>query len=254
MPIVDSLLRRRAKLVPGLVISKIFPGHGMCNAKIVSSETVDSSLYPGQERMAYTVKYDTDGVEEDLEEEEIRPLIKVRELGERKQATSRLSKAIEYLEERLGSGVGEQIFDVSEAYELCRLVQVFDPEFAIANANPAWVDSMAAGIRPIAALADLDAMKTELPTYLAAAAGTTFDKTDIEAYTKDLLAWWRKHGKRIPAWANAARIAFAFSPNSASCERVFSLLENMFGETQGKALSDYIEGALMLAYNNRVLG
>ena len=44
------------------------------------------------------------------------------------------------------------------------------------------------------------------------------------------------------------------SPNSASCERVFSLLENMFGDAQQPALSDYIESALMLRYNRRRVG
>ena len=71
------------------------------------------------------------------------------------------------------------------------------------------------------------------------------------------IEWTRvtgKHGTTIPAWAKAARIAFAFSPNSAACERVFSLLAVMFGETQASALADYLEAALMLAYNDRPLG
>ena len=64
-----------------------------------------------------------------------------------------------------------------------------------------------------------------------------------------MLAWWRAHADTIPAWARAARIAFALSPNSASCERVFSLLESMFGDTQMSALADYMQAALMLRYN-----
>lgn len=39
--------------------------------------------------------------------------------------------------------------------------------------------------------------------------------------------------------------------NSAGCERVFSLLNNMFGPQQTGALMDYIQAALMLRYNNR---
>ena len=38
------------------------------------------------------------------------------------------------------------------------------------------------------------------------------------------------------------------SPNLASCERVFALLKNMFGEQQLSALNDYIQGALMVRY------
>ena len=44
------------------------------------------------------------------------------------------------------------------------------------------------------------------------------------------------------------------APNSASCERVFALLKNMFGEEQMSTLADYIQAALMLRYNKRVVG
>ena len=42
--------------------------------------------------------------------------------------------------------------------------------------------------------------------------------------------------------------------NSASCERVFALLENMFGEVQDLSLADQIRAALMLSYNKRKVG
>ena len=51
--------------------------------------------------------------------------------------------------------------------------------------------------------------------------------------------------------ARGARIVFASSPNSASCERVFALLRNLFGELQMKSLADYVQAALMLNYNQR---
>ena len=49
----------------------------------------------------------------------------------------------------------------------------------------------------------------------------------------------------FPTWAVAARMVFSMSPNSASCERVFSLLKQMFGV-------DHMQAALMLRYNKRV--
>ena len=58
----------------------------------------------------------------------------------------------------------------------------------------------------------------------------------------------------FPAWALAARIVFAISPNSASCERVFALLKNLFGEQQNMALADYVQAALMLNFNKRSVG
>ena len=38
------------------------------------------------------------------------------------------------------------------------------------------------------------------------------------------------------------------SSNLASCERVFDLLKNMFGEQQLPALNDYIQGRLGVRY------
>ena len=59
----------------------------------------------------------------------------------------------------------------------------------------------------------------------------------------------------MASWALAARIVFASSPNSASCERVFAaLLRNLFGEQQMSSLADYVQAALMLNYNQRNVG
>ena len=55
----------------------------------------------------------------------------------------------------------------------------------------------------------------------------------------------------MPAWRKAAKIIFAIPPTSAASERVFSLLEAMFGKDRERALSDLIQGALMLRYNKR---
>ena len=39
-----------------------------------------------------------------------------------------------------------------------------------------------------------------------------------------------------------------------ACERVFSLLDNLFGEQQTKSLADCLQAALMLNYNGRKVG
>ena len=59
---------------------------------------------------------------------------------------------------------------------------------------------------------------------------------------------------KFPAWADAARIVFAFTPNSAAAERVFSLLKAMFGDLQMETLADIIQAALMLRINKRKVG
>ena len=49
-------------------------------------------------------------------------------------------------------------------------------------------------------------------------------------------------------------LTFPLIANSVSCERVFALLKNLFGDKQMRALADYVEAALMLNYNDRNVG
>ena len=58
-------------------------------------------------------------------------------------------------------------------------------------------------------------------------------------------------------WRHASTaIAYPREPNKTqrTSERVFSLLEAMFGKTSDSALSDLIQGSLMLRYNKRNVG
>jgi hypothetical protein len=81
-----------------------------------------------------------------------------------------------------------------------------------------------------------------------------FDKSDVADFTENLLKWWRVNGRAFPAWAHAARVAFALSPNSAACERVFALVKTMYGDQQLLALADHLAAALMLRSNDRRVG
>ena len=47
------------------------------------------------------------------------------------------------------------------------------------------------------------------------------------------------------------RAILANAPNSIPPERVFSILNNTFGDDQDRALADYIELALQLQFNER---
>ena len=98
------------------------------------------------------------------------------------------------------------------------------------------------------------ALLNELPQYLAAAQGLVLDHKDIKVFTAGVLAWWANHGSKFPAWAEAARIVFSFTPNSAAAERVFSLLKMFFGDTRMSALADIIQATLMLRVNHRKVG
>mmetsp|Transcript_2927 Transcript_2927/g.6892 ORF Transcript_2927/g.6892 Transcript_2927/m.6892 type:complete len:113 (+) Transcript_2927:373-711(+) len=103
-------------------------------------------------------------------------------------------------------------------------------------------------------LVDISKLKAQVHAYLAAAADFVLSNVDVEIYSEGILLWWRRNADKISEWAKAARIVFAITPNSASVERVFAKLRNMFGEDQMHSLSDCLRAALMLSYNKRELG
>ena len=97
-------------------------------------------------------------------------------------------------------------------------------------------------------------LKYELPAYLSKCAGTAYDHEDVNTFTTEVLRSWANHGKEFPTWALAMQIVGSLTPNSAAAERVFSMLKQMFGDTQMTALADMIQAALMLVYNKRCVG
>ena len=66
---------------------------------------------------------------------------------------------------------------------------------------------------------------------------------------------WEKFLRfRAKTGVKVAQIVFAFTPNSAAAERVFSMLKAMFGDQQMETLADIIQTALMLRINQRKVG
>ena len=88
----------------------------------------------------------------------------------------------------------------------------------------------------------------------SAPAASDHSEGKAHSFTKGVLQWWATNGSKFPAWADAAQIVFAFTPNSAAAERVFSQLKAMFGDQQMQTLADIIQTALMLRINNRKVG
>ena len=78
--------------------------------------------------------------------------------------------------------------------------------------------------------------------YLARAADTSATISPLE--------WWKRNASDLPNWSKAAKKILLLQPSSAAAERVFSLLQNSFGEQQDNSLQDYIECSLVLQYNN----
>mmetsp|Transcript_1919 Transcript_1919/g.4128 ORF Transcript_1919/g.4128 Transcript_1919/m.4128 type:complete len:255 (+) Transcript_1919:293-1057(+) len=164
LPNVDAVLRAKTKLENGVTIAKVFAGHGTFQGHITRSERVDSTMYPGQEREAYRLRYPLDNTVEDLEEEELRPLIHTLNMPQRKAMADELAKDFAYLESRI-TRTCDAPYDCSPMYDLCRLVQIFDPAYAASMATPQSVDALA-DVVPLGALANLAPMKAQLPIYL----------------------------------------------------------------------------------------
>lgn len=138
-------------------------------------------------------------------------------------------------------------------------LQVFDPAVAKKEGddlNASFVLDAFKDVPPFVEHDLLKGMSEEVHKYAKAAEKfeCTAEKSDLKEYTKQVLKFWAEHHEQFPTWARAARIVFSLSPNSAACERVFSLLKNFFGVQQHSSLADQIQNALMLAYNKRAIG
>ena len=70
--------------------------------------------------------------------------------------------------------------------------------------------------------------------HLSACAGaiSIIDDSDVHIFTDGVLSWWAANGHKFPTWAKATRMVFALTPNSASAERVFSMLTSTCSATR----------------------
>lgn len=126
LPNLDAALRSSVVLQVGAKVSKHFEGFGFCEGKVVSIGTFNSTLYLGQERRAYTIKYTVDGTTEDLEDEEIRPLLIVKDLPDREAVVDGLIPAFQYLERRLNDDCDEP-YKCASMYEVSFMLLTHPP-------------------------------------------------------------------------------------------------------------------------------
>ena len=248
---VAAVIRDSAALAIGRTrVAKHWEGFGMCEGSLVAVGRAESTLYSG-ERTVYTVKYDIDGTREDLEEEEIRPLLLVT--SDDLAPVDGLAGGFRYLEDRL-TGRCQSPYSLVHEYEVARLLRVFDPNYANAHLMPDGVTALST-IRCIEAHGLVPHLTGELPIYLSlAAAAPPLDHSGVNTYTDQLLRWWRENCPRLPEWGKAARMVFSMTTTSAASERVFSLVEAMYGHEQHSVLADQLQAAVMLRYNKRLLG
>ena len=247
LPNVAALLRKHTELKDGVKIYEYFadvtpPGYFKGVIKSVARGKV-------------TVKYE-DNTTITQEEHEVRQWIDVRDMDEWKRLAVAAKAGITYLRNRLTGNLPPQQlnFDCSHMYQVLHVVQAFDPSWAAQHLNANLVNALAV-VKPLRNM--IAALLRELPAYMVATAGVVIDHTeskDSHTFTNQVLGWWASNSRKFPAWAEAAQTVFAFTPNSAAAERVFSMLKAMFGDQQLGALADIIQTALMLRYNKRNVG
>ena len=69
------------------------------------------------------------------------------------------------------------------------------------------------------------------------------------AVNVELLPWWNNHKVKLAAWYKVVQEAVLLQPSSTGAERVFSMLDSLFGDEQEAALEDYKETSVIMRYN-----
>eukprot|EP00966_Prymnesium_polylepis_P286273 6612760-Prymnesium_polylepis.1 len=203
LPNVARLLRDKKTLQSHTKVYEYFEGHGWFEGKI-------TQITNGQYKVLYS-----DGTSISQCELEVRQWVDVREDAEWIRLVTAAKKGFAYLQSRLDGTCNNINYDCSNMWEVLRLVKAFDPSYAQTSLTP----DMARDLVKITPLSKMGpALLKELPDYLSAAKDFTVDHKDVEVFTKSVLSWWANHSSKFPAWAEAARIVFSFTPNSAAAE------------------------------------
>lgn len=245
---VAALLRSRTEITVGVKVYEYF-------ADVNPPQWFKGEVVAPRRQGLITTRY-ADNSKIDQEEREVRQWIDVRELPEWGKIVAAVKGGIGYLRNRLDGNLPPQHkhYDCSHMLQILRVVQAFNPAWAASNLTAALVDALAI-VKPISSL--VPQLQAELHQYITHAKNVSIDHTETShdhSFTEGVLQFYKDNSSNFPTWAKAARIVFAFTPNSGAAERVFSLLNSMFGDTQTQALGDYVQTAVMLRYNKRPVG
>ncbi|CAN0254953.1 unnamed protein product, partial [Laminaria digitata] len=88
----------------------------------------------------------------------------------------------------------------------------------------------------------LDGLTLELITYFPIA-------RNLPSYSISTRDFWLSHKEQLPLWFDLVRKLWLFQPSSAMMERVFSVVNNVFGAQQTTILNDLFELTVMLRHN-----
>jgi hypothetical protein len=157
--------------------------------------------------------------------------------------------ALDYLTSRLNSTAANGLLRVKRHFEACRLLHpcriCHIPVATVAQLLEVFSTGVYSLADPFAPkTVPIGALMGELAAYVAAAAGV--DEQGIDAMWR----WWRQHRSTLPNWSRLAYAVALFQPSSACVERIFSMLEAQYSDTQTATLEDAREASIQLRYNN----
>jgi hypothetical protein len=121
-----------------------------------------------------------------------------------------LNPAFSYLEARL-SITFQHVYSCVHSYEICELLQLFDPPFIEES------DITAKNMARLEVIAPFGARPVIIPEIQRDLIG----HGDVDDFAAGILTWWKNHATEVGTWSEAAKNAFAMAPNSAGAERAF---------------------------------
>ncbi|CAN0385678.1 unnamed protein product, partial [Laminaria digitata] len=103
------------------------------------------------------------------------------------------------------------------------------------------VQPKALRIFPFVTKEEVVILTAELPKYINAAAAARA--------TYPVRSFWVDNTVALPGWYKVVKKLWLVQPSSAMMERVFSVLNNVFGKRQTTCLNDLVETTVMARFN-----
>jgi hypothetical protein len=137
------------------------------------------------------------------------------------------------------------------SYEICELLQLFDPSFIEENditaAHVARLEVIVPfGARPVL-MAEL---QRDLNLYVAASAGFAIGHGDVDDFTAGIHTCWKNHATVSRGRERGSQDCIRNGAELSRGRACFVKLKTLLGSNQDSALANFIRGSVVLHYNN----
>jgi hypothetical protein len=161
-----------------------------------------------------------------------------------------ITPALEYLKNKFQTeetGLKQNM----NVFEACL---VFHPLFADITVRRKGAGQLSTVLKQIGVFSEteMDNMASEYATYIALASMLDNEGASRleQPGNNDCFDWWVRAKSKLPHFCSGAFKIALLQPSSACVERVFSLLANVFSNSQTSLLQDAREACIMLRYNS----